>query len=120
MAAVLLFFDGKMAKEWAKAFYNSKAWRECRDTQLKMDRYRCTRPGCFEPAQEVHHIIELTPDNINDISISMNHNNLTSLCSECHKRITKEQKMKYKFKEHLQRNIVFDANGYPIEVPPVS
>ena len=43
------------------------------------------RKGLVVPAVEVHHITELTPDNINDPSVSLNLDNLVSLCRECHR-----------------------------------
>ena len=39
---------------------------------------------CGRPAEEVHHIIHLSPENINDPSITMNQANLISLCKACH------------------------------------
>ena len=44
----------------------------------------CLAKGIYTPAQEVHHIIELTPENINDPSIALNPDNLISLCKSCH------------------------------------
>jgi len=76
-----------MAKEFAKAFYNSKLWRECRKEVLRRDIYTCAH--CFARAEEVHHVIELTPENINDIHIALNPDNLISLCHDCHTKITK-------------------------------
>ena len=35
----------------------------------------------------VHHKIELTPDNINDPDISLNHRRLMYLCHNCHNKI---------------------------------
>ena len=75
-----------MAKPWAKRFYNSKLWLEARRQALHRDDYTCH--DCGGRATEVHHINELTPDNINDYSISLSLNNLQSLCYECHKKIT--------------------------------
>lgn len=100
-----------MAKEWAKSFYNSNAWKQTREIALKRDRYRCQSPGCRRTAEEVHHIVELTEKNVNDIRISLNLNNLTSLCSDCHKRITKKMKSK---DYGILEDIIFDENGYPI------
>lgn len=71
-----------MARKFAKAFYNSKEWEAVRNAVLMRDRYLCTR--CGQGASEVHHIKHLTPDNIGDPSITMNMDNLTSLCRECH------------------------------------
>lgn len=106
-----------MAKDWAKAFYNSTAWKQTRLCVLKRDRYRCQQPGCRRTAEEVHHIKELTEDNVNDIRVSLNINNLTSLCSDCHKAITKRMKTKG---YGILEDIVFDENGYPIpaDTPP--
>ena len=100
-----------MAKEWAKSFYNSNAWKQTREIALKRDRYRCQSPGCRRTAEEVHHIVELTEKNVNDIRISLNLNNLTSLCSDCHKRITKKMKSK---DYGILEDIIFDENGYPM------
>ena len=49
---------------------------------LMRDRFVCQR--CGRPAQEVHHIIHLTKENINDVTISLNSKNLVSLCKDCH------------------------------------
>lgn len=35
----------------------------------------------------VHHIVELTPANINDPNISTSLDNLVSLCDLCHKKV---------------------------------
>lgn len=111
------FLCDDMAKEWAKSFYNSKAWKDTREIVLKRDRYRCQSPGCRRTAEEVHHIKELTEKNVYDIRISLNLNNLTSLCSNCHKRITKQMKSKTSV---ILEEIIFDENGYPIpaQAPP--
>ena len=77
-----------MAQPWAEAFYHSKAWRLVRAQVLRRDLYTCTECR-VNRASEVHHIIELTAGNINDVSIALNPDNLTSLCGDCHKKITK-------------------------------
>ena len=76
-----------MAKDWAKQFYNSKAWRDTRKIALRRDLYTCAY--CYGRAEEVHHIQELAPDNINDPSIALNPDNLISLCHDCHTKVTK-------------------------------
>lgn len=35
----------------------------------------------------MHHIIHLTPDNVNNPEISLNQDNLMLLCNECHNKI---------------------------------
>ena len=69
-----------MARDFSKAFYNSKEWEKVRQFVLLRDHHACTI--CGAPAEEVHHIKHLTPDNIGDVSITMNPANLTSLCKE--------------------------------------
>lgn len=77
-----------MAKAFSKKFYNTRLWEGTRDTIRKRDRYLCQdclKKGMITPGEEVHHIIPLTPDNINDMSITINPKNLVLLCKECHK-----------------------------------
>lgn len=113
----LFFVEEYMAQEWSKPFYNSAAWKYQRAAVLKRDRYRCTESGCYRTAEEVHHIIELTEQNINDTKISLNMKNLRSLCGDCHKRITRQMKQKTC---GILEDIIFDANGYPVSanIPP--
>lgn len=59
-----------MAKEWAKAFYKSKEWRTMRRFILHRDLFTCEE--CGGRATEVHHEIELTPQNIHDPAIALN------------------------------------------------
>lgn len=54
-----------------------------RDQMLCQD---CLKKGRIVPAEEVHHIIPLQPENITDPSITLNEENLVSLCRECHRR----------------------------------
>ncbi len=75
-------------KQYAEAFYKSKAWQDCRDTAIRRDRFLCVdclKRGQHTPAEEVHHIKPITPDNIMDPEITLNLDNLVSLCRECHK-----------------------------------
>lgn len=107
-----------MAKEWAKPFYNSALWKDnIRPEILMKAKYICQNPGCYNIATEVHHKIELTPDNINDPNIAVNANNLMALCSDCHKAITKAQHNKSKAACILPE-VIFNDNGYPVIVPP--
>ena len=45
----------------------------------------CLKKGIYTPAEEVHHIVELTPSNVSDPNIALNADNLISLCRECHR-----------------------------------
>ena len=71
-----------------KAFYSSKAWAKARDLAIRRDRYLCVdcfKRGKVTPADEVHHIIPVEPSNMHDPSVTLNLDNLVSLCLECHR-----------------------------------
>ena len=76
-----------MSRGFAKKFYRSAAWQNVRgyvftrDAMLCQD---CLKRGVYTPAEEVHHIIELSPENIQDPDITLNPDNLVSLCRGCH------------------------------------
>lgn len=77
-------------KEYAKGFYKSPAWKECRKAYLKSKRglcERCLAKGIINPAEIVHHTVWLTPDNINDPNITLDWNNLEAVCRSCHSLI---------------------------------
>ncbi len=63
---------------------------------------------CNSRAEEVHHIVELTPDNINDINVSLNPDNLLSLCHDCHTKVTKG------YTGDIRDGLVFDDDGQVI------
>ena len=71
-----------MAREFAKSFYNSKAWKECREYIFRKFHGLCVE--CGKPGEEVHHIEHITPFNINDPEITLGENNLILLCKDCH------------------------------------
>ena len=97
-------------------------WKEVRLSILKRDRYICQAVGCHHPAEEVHHKIRLTPDNINDSNVTVNPKNLISLCGDCHKAIHKGDRAsgrrnnRKEFGNKILPDVVFDENGYPIPV----
>ena len=76
-----------MAREFAKGFYSSKAWQDCRNEYAKSVHYlceNCLRKGIYKPGVIVHHIEELTPANIDKPEITMGFNNLRLVCRDCH------------------------------------
>lgn len=97
-----------MAREFSKAFYDSKEWQQVREAVLKRDLYLCQH--CGKPATEVHHIIHLSPDNIGDISVTMNMDNLVSLCRDCHFEEHRGEHGKGR-KAREESEYMFDANG---------
>lgn len=69
-------------KPWARKFYNSAAWKKCRLSYIAKVHGLCER--CGMPGKIVHHKKYLTPQNINDPSVSLNHEKLEYLCQDCH------------------------------------
>jgi len=79
-----------IAREFSKAFYNSKQWKKCRESFKQSKFGLCER--CGMPGEEVHHKIYLSPENINDPYITLSWDNLELLCLSCH---SKEHMSKY-------------------------
>lgn len=102
-----------MAQAWAEWFYNSIAWIKCRLAFLTSKFFICER--CSGAATIAHHKEYLTPENINDPSVTLNWDNLESLCQDCHNR---EHMSKY---SPLRDDVMFDARGdlvKMIDTPP--
>jgi 5-methylcytosine-specific restriction endonuclease McrA len=71
-----------MAKDYAKDFYNSKAWKDTQAAYMESQNYICER--CGNVARIVHHIKYITPQNICDPYITLDWNNLEAICIDCH------------------------------------
>lgn len=96
-----------MAKDWAKSFYQSKSWKLIRDYVFyQIDFGLCRR--CGEPGELVHHKIYLTPQNINNPAISLNINNLETLCRTCHA-------LEHEGEPATDKGLMFDNQGNLIE-----
>ena len=105
-----------MAKEYAKKFYASAAWRATRAAYLKHVGGICER--CMKefeqgkrkledvrPAAVVHHKRYITPATLNDPKVSLSWDNLEALCDDHHN------------KEHSAKGkrYVFDKEGNILE-----
>ena len=73
-----------MAKDWARPFYLSKAWQQCRAAYIQSVFGLCEK--CGRPGWIVHHKIKLTPVNISNPEITLGFDNLCYLCQDCHNR----------------------------------
>ena len=69
-------------QDFAKSFYSSPAWKKTRKYIFLRDSGLCVRCGAH--GDIVHHIIPLTPENIDDESITLDENNLELVCRNCH------------------------------------
>jgi len=71
-----------------KSFYNSAAWKRCRELYLQQHPLceDCLQRGEYRPAEHVHHIIWLDESNYTDPEISLNWRNLRAVCIDCHNR----------------------------------
>lgn len=84
-----------MAREFAKWFYDSSAWRKCRAAFISC---RIAKDGgmcqiCHErPGYIVHHKKKLTPSNINNPDVTLSFSNLQYVCHDCHNREHGQQK----------------------------
>ncbi|MBO7336438.1 MAG: HNH endonuclease [Lachnospiraceae bacterium] len=112
-----------MARDFARSFYASKEWEKVRTFVMMRDRYMCQK--CGRPAQEVHHKIHLSPENIWDVSITLNPDNLVALCRDCHFAQHEEDKAKGNKKRSPAsgEGYHFDSNGQLIPdliTPPVA
>ena len=102
-----------MAQEWAKTFYRSKKWIRCRNSYIGSR--ILTDGGLCEECHDklgyiVHHKIILTPENIEDPEVSLNHRHLKYVCKSCHDLYEGHGLQKEK---PLCR---FDSEGQPVSV----
>ncbi len=72
---------------FAHQFYHSRQWKAVR--ALVWDRAhglceRCMERGVLRPADVVHHKVPLSPENMNDVDVTLNPGNLVALCHDCH------------------------------------
>lgn len=98
-----------MAKVWAKGFYKSKAWLDCREGYIKVVHGLCER--CGNPGDILHHKILLNPSNINNPEITLNWEHLEYLCQTCHNR-------EHHSEEHetTRNDVKFDELGNIISI----
>lgn len=92
-----------MAQDFAKAFYRSRRWQQCRDSYAKSVGglcERCLSSGLITPGEIVHHKVALTPENIGDPDMALNWSNLELVCRVCHGL------------EHRNKRYIVDKSGH--------
>lgn len=107
-----------MARAFSKPFYNSPEWQKVRQAVLMRDRFLCVK--CGRPAEEVHHKTHLSPKNIGDPRITMDMDNLISLCRDCHFAEHRGERIDGLRKTKDDYPYEFDANGMLVEKKVVS
>lgn len=96
-----------MAKNFAKDFYRSSAWGKCRTSFIMYKGglcERCLKEGIIKPGDIVHHKKYLTPENINDPTVTLSFDNLELLCQDCHNN-------EHHGTEAVAEGMRFDENG---------
>ena len=89
-------------KDWAKPFYKSAAWKSCRAAYMQQVGglcENCLAQGRYTPAEIVHHIVEITPENIADPEVTLSFGNLRAVCRECHAVEHGSRQKRYKLDE---------------------
>ena len=88
-----------MARDFAKSFYSSRAWTDCRNAYAKSVGglcERCLAHGIYRPGEIVHHKCYISPDNVNDPTVTLNWENLELLCREHHAEEHEGRKQRYR------------------------
>lgn len=92
-----------MAREFARRFYSSEAWNQCRrgyKASVGGLCERCLLKGQYVPGEIVHHKIRITPQNVSNPEIVLNWNNLELLCRDCHAEEHGKVKKRYVVDEY--------------------
>ncbi|MDV2683812.1 HNH endonuclease signature motif containing protein [Alkalihalophilus lindianensis] len=89
------YYDRYKRDKEATAFYNSSAWRKCREVVLIRDDFLCVlclKKGIIQTAATVHHMKHFKeyPELALDID------NLISVCLACHNKLHPERGMNKK------------------------
>lgn len=100
-----------MSRDFATSFYNSSAWKKARQVCLSKNHGICQICKKAFPSKDliVHHRVHLTPDNINDVNITLNQDNLMCICHDCHNTIHGKT-------DDLNKTFVFDDDGNIVDI----
>lgn len=96
-------------KDFAEKFYKSKRWQHtARDYAKSVGKLcePCAARGITVAGEIVHHRIELTPENINDPSITLDWSNLELVCRECHAQRHPKHRHRRRYTVDAQGNVL--------------
>lgn len=99
-------------KDYAKTFYKSRAWQECRASYAKSVGglcERCLAHGLYRAGEIVHHKTHIDPDNITDPMVLLSWDNLELVCRKCHADLHRS----------FDRRYIFDEDGRVVTPPSV-
>ena len=97
-----------MAKDFAKAFYNSVQWERCRAAYIEQVHGLCEI--CGRPGLIVHHRVHLNPSNIDNPAVTLSFGNLMYLCQDCHNAVHGGQ-------QAVREGCYFTADGDLVQAP---
>ncbi|MDB8986952.1 HNH endonuclease signature motif containing protein [Parabacteroides merdae] len=100
------------------SFYSTDEWKDFRKNIITERGNKCTECGkdiLIDKQLHVHHIKELTQENVNDYMISMNPDNVRVVCHECHNKI--HERFGYGYGNRKRK---FDRDVYIIYGPPLA
>lgn len=107
---------------FAHRFYHSRQWDDVR--RFVLDRAHglceeCASRGGVSPADVVHHLIPLTPENMEDPAIALNPDNLKALCHDCHTEAHRRLGVGVLGSRRAEEpRVGFDSEGNVVELPP--
>ena len=111
-----MFLGENVARDFARAFYRSKAWKQTREAYANSRSglcERCLERGIITPGAIVHHKEHLSPDNIDDPTVSLSFENLELVCRNCH---AAEHPEIYGSKDEGLGRVGFDEDGNLIDL----
>jgi len=97
-------------KPWAVRFYKGKAWKDCREGYFLSQHGICQR--CGGAGRIVHHVKEITPDNIHDPDVTLNWANLELCCQDCHNK-------EHRSGDLVTDGLMFDEDGDLVRRSPL-
>lgn len=107
-----------MAKEYAKKFYKSTAWRQVRTECIQRAGGLCEiclKTGDIVPGVIVHHKEHITPENISNPAVTLTLDNLEFVCISCHNLIHKDEEIKQGKNKKSNKNRSTQPRRYNVD-----
>lgn len=88
-------------QKYAERLYKSKTWQKTREAYAKSAGGLCEvclKKGLYNPGVIVHHIVPITPDNIECPEVTLAFSNLQLVCRDCHAQFHDFDRRKRRYK----------------------